>query len=77
MKGNPGDLAMELERRYNVIIKFDNESIKNYRFNGIMAEETFEQVLEVIKVSAPINYKITNNVVLWKTPVQKQDMMNI
>lgn len=59
-----GDLASELERRYNVTIRFDNESIKKYRFNGILADETFEQVLEIIKVSAPINYKIKSNQVI-------------
>ncbi len=59
-----GDLARELERRYNVNIRFDNESIKKYRFNGILTDETFEQVLEIIKVSAPINYKIKSNQVL-------------
>jgi len=56
-----GSLARELERRYNVSISFDNESIKKYRFNGILADETFEQVLEIIKVSAPINYTIKSN----------------
>jgi len=61
-----GDLANELERRYNVTIRFDNESVKKYRFNGILANETFEQVLEIIKVSAPINYKIKSNQVLIK-----------
>jgi transmembrane sensor len=59
-----GDLARELERRFNVEIKFENESIKQYKFTGILSDETFEQVLEVIKFSAPIEYSITNNLVI-------------
>jgi transmembrane sensor len=61
-----GDLARELERRFNVEIKFDNESIKHYKFTGILSDETFEQVLEVIKFTAPIEYSITNNQVVLK-----------
>jgi transmembrane sensor len=61
-----GDLARELERRFNVEIKFDNESIKQYKFTGILSDETFEQVLEVIKFSAPIEYSITTNLVILK-----------
>jgi ferric-dicitrate binding protein FerR (iron transport regulator) len=56
-----GDLARELERRYNVIIRFEDESIKKYRFNGIIANENIEQILEIIKVSAPVRYTISNN----------------
>lgn len=61
-----GNLSVELERRYNVEIKFENDSIKNYRFNGILKNETFEQVLDIIKFSAPVDYSIINNTVLFK-----------
>jgi transmembrane sensor len=61
-----GDLAKELERRYNVNIVFDNNSIKDYRFTGTFTNETFEQLLEIIQISAPIDFSITNNTVLLK-----------
>jgi ferric-dicitrate binding protein FerR (iron transport regulator) len=61
-----GYLAKEFERRYNLQISFDNEAIKNYKFNGILTDETFEQVLKVIKLSAPIDFTVTNNQVLLK-----------
>jgi transmembrane sensor len=61
-----GLLAVELERRYNVKIEFENATIKNYRFNGIFRDETFEQLLKIISLSAPINYTINNNNVLLK-----------
>ena len=56
-----GSLAKEFERRYNVQITFDNEAIKNYKFNGILTDETFEQVLKVIRFSAPIDFSVSNN----------------
>ena len=61
-----GNLAIELERRYNVIIEFENESIKKYTFNGILANESLEQVLNIIKISAPINFIVINSQVLIK-----------
>jgi ferric-dicitrate binding protein FerR (iron transport regulator) len=59
-----GDLAILLERRYNVKITFDNEELKKYRFSGTLADETFEQVLKVMQISAPITYSINNNLVI-------------
>jgi transmembrane sensor len=71
--GQPlGDLAHELERRFNVEIRFENESIKQYRFTGILSDETFEQVLEVIKFSAPIEYSVANNLVVLRENVDSK-----
>jgi transmembrane sensor len=60
------DLAIKLERRYNVKISFANESLKKYKFSGTLKDETFEQVLQVIQLSAPITYQIDGNEVLFK-----------
>jgi transmembrane sensor len=68
-----GDLASELERRYNMNIMFENNSIKHYRFNGIITNETLEQLLEVMKISAPIDYTISNNNVLLKENKSSKD----
>jgi len=68
-----GHLTVKLERRYNVKITFANESLKNYKFSGTLAEETFEQVLKIIQLSAPIKYSITsNNVVFSVDPLYKK-----
>lgn len=58
-----GSMAVKLERRYNVKINFLNESVKNYIFSGILKDETFEQVLEVIRLTSPLKYSIDGNVV--------------
>ncbi|MDR2138605.1 MAG: FecR domain-containing protein [Tannerella sp.] len=56
-------LAVKLERRYNVRISFADESLKHFSFSGTLLDETLEQVLEAIKLSAPVNYAINKNTV--------------
>ena len=54
-------LAIKLERRYNVKISINTKALQEYKFTGIIKDETLEQVLDVIRMSAPINYSINNN----------------
>lgn len=57
------NLAVKLERRYNVKVIFDDNKIKSYMFSGILEDESLEQVLSVIKLSAPVSYEINQKVV--------------
>jgi len=57
------DLAMKLQRRYDVQIIIADDALKQYPFNGILADETLEQVLEIMKSIAPINYTIRKKTV--------------
>jgi transmembrane sensor len=67
-------LAVKLERRYNVSIVINDESLKNYVFSGILEDETLEQVLEAIKLTAPILYMIDQKrVVLSRNRYFKHD----
>jgi len=66
-------LAIKLERRYNVKITFENENLKYYKFSGTLTNETFEQVLKVMQLSAPILFSIDgNNVVFKEDPLYKK-----
>jgi ferric-dicitrate binding protein FerR (iron transport regulator) len=56
-------LAVKLERRYNVQISFTDEALKDFSFSGTLEDETLEQVLKAIRLSAPINYTIRQNTV--------------
>ncbi|MDR1381613.1 MAG: FecR domain-containing protein [Tannerella sp.] len=60
-------LAVRLERRYNVQISFTDQTLKNFSFSGTLKEETLEQVLEAIKLSAPVNYTVRQNRVTLST----------
>jgi ferric-dicitrate binding protein FerR (iron transport regulator) len=53
------NLCMKLQRKYDISFIFNNEEIKKYRFSGILLDETLEQVLNAIKLTAPIEYSIS------------------
>jgi transmembrane sensor len=55
-----GSLAVLLERRYDVNIQFENETLKEYAFTGTLKEESLEQVLSALSFTAPIRYEIHN-----------------
>jgi len=57
------DLAMKLQRRYDVKIIITEDALKQYPFNGILTDETLEQVLDIMKSIAPINYSINKKTV--------------
>lgn len=58
------NLAVKIERRYDVKIIFDDKNLKSYVFSGVLEDESLEQVLNVIKLSAPVNYEVNQKVVI-------------
>ncbi|NJK93566.1 MAG: FecR family protein [Bacteroidales bacterium] len=61
-----GQLAVVFERRYNVKISFADSSLKKYTFTGSLTDETFEQVLKIIQLSAPVKFEVNHNMVTIK-----------
>lgn len=56
-----------IERRFDMVIRFEDEEIKNYKFTCTIQKETIEQILQALKIAAPmINYKITKDTVILK-----------
>lgn len=62
-KQSLSQIAVELERKFDIEIIFESERLKTFRFSGIILAEPIEQVLEVISISAPINFKLKGRVV--------------
>lgn len=60
---NLGNLCIDLQRKYDVTFTFVDEEIKKFRFTGILLDETLEQVLNVIKLTAPIKYQVKGKTV--------------
>ncbi len=70
----------DLERRYNLKIHFNSGELKNYKFTGIIENETVEQILTALSMAAPVNYHFNkNNVILSlnKTTKEKFNRMLI
>ncbi|UCH15105.1 MAG: DUF4974 domain-containing protein, partial [Bacteroidales bacterium] len=60
------ELAILLERRFDVRIIFNSEELKDYRFTGTFQNETLEQVLQVLRLTAPLRYEIGKGTVILK-----------
>jgi len=57
------ELAIKLERRFDVKIEFGNDKTRELKFTGILENETLEQVLFAMELSSPIKYKIDKKTV--------------
>jgi transmembrane sensor len=54
-----GGLADRLERIFDVKIDIKNNRIMNYKFTGTISRNVpFEQILKIIRLSAPIHYQL-------------------
>jgi ferric-dicitrate binding protein FerR (iron transport regulator) len=62
-KQSLSQIAISLERKFDVQIKFESDHLKTFRFTGIIINEPIEQVLEVMSITAPINFKLKGRVV--------------
>lgn len=57
------NLLIKLERKYDVTFLYETDIIKQFRFTGTLENETLTQVLDVIKLSAPIDYTLEGKIV--------------
>jgi transmembrane sensor len=57
------EMKHKLERTFDVSIVFESEEVKNYRFSGTFERETIEQVMNIIRLSAPIKYSIKDKII--------------
>lgn len=55
------DLAQQMERWYNVKINFSGSKVKQYRFTGIFMNESLEEALQALQITAPFRYHIEQN----------------
>lgn len=54
------ELAIKMERWFNVSILIRNEGVRRFRFTGVFESESIEEALEALKLTAPFDYTITN-----------------
>lgn len=52
------DLSTKLARKYDVDFVFENDALKKFKFSGILEDESLEQVLYAMQLTAPIKYRI-------------------
>jgi ferric-dicitrate binding protein FerR (iron transport regulator) len=54
-------LVPMLERRYNMKFRFVNDDLKKFKFTGTLQNETIDQIMEALRMTAPIEYKIVKD----------------
>lgn len=60
------NLAILLERKYNVKIEIRNEKLKLKQFSGVIKNEQLTEALDALKLSFPFSYVVNNKVVTIK-----------
>jgi ferric-dicitrate binding protein FerR (iron transport regulator) len=60
-------LALKLERWYNIRIYFEDDAARQLVFNGSLQNETVEQAFTALKTAVPFNVSINNNEVFIKS----------
>jgi transmembrane sensor len=58
-------LAPKLERFYNLKISFDDESLKDLKYTGVLETVTIEEVMRAISSASGINFKIDKNKIVF------------
>jgi len=61
---NLKELFVLLERKYGVDIEVTNDLILNYHYDGTIKDETILEVLDLLKETLPIKYKIEGQTIL-------------
>lgn len=56
-----GDLALQMQRRYNVKISFVNEKTRHYKFTGRFEDENIDEALKELQAIAPFTYIKSKN----------------
>jgi len=60
------DLALRLEKKYDVKIDIKSEALKEKRFSGTFTNQTIQQALNALQLSYPFTYTINNRLVTIK-----------
>ena len=71
-----GYLVPLLERRYNLNILFKDEELKRYNFTGIIQNETAEQIMNALSLTAPLSYYVSNDTVILRLNKRDKDHFN-
>lgn len=58
------EISQMLIRMYNIDIVFDDEECKSIRYNGLIRNNSLDNILNLISSAAPVKYSIEGNTVI-------------
>ncbi|GAA3583401.1 FecR family protein [Snuella lapsa] len=59
-------VVQDLQRKYNVTFKIISKELLDYKYSGTFDNLTIKECMRLLKVSSPIDYTITNNIITLK-----------
>ncbi|MBJ6369758.1 FecR family protein [Snuella sedimenti] len=59
-------VVLDLQRKYNVKFKITSKELLDYKYSGTFDNLTVKECMRLLKVSSPIDYTITNNIITLK-----------
>ncbi|NQX52662.1 FecR family protein [Pedobacter panaciterrae] len=62
------EVGKQIERRFDVKMVFDNETLKKEEISGVFEEESLEQALSLIKMTTPFKFRRDKGVVHLSAP---------
>lgn len=60
------NIVKTLQRFYNTQIRFESESLKKYRFTGSPGNTSLESVLQILSLTSPLTYEITDSMIILR-----------
>ncbi|MDD2797774.1 MAG: FecR family protein [Bacteroidales bacterium] len=60
------NIAIALERNYNIHFAFESNSLKKYRFTGTIKNTSLESLLQIFSMTSPFTYSIKDSVIYLK-----------
>ena len=58
------DIAVRMERWYGISVHFQDPSVRSMRFTGTFTDETINQALDALQITAGFHYSKQNNTIL-------------
>lgn len=58
------EIAVVLNRIYNVQVEFESEKIKTHSFCGVIKNNSLDNVIEIISLTAPITYRSVGDTII-------------
>ncbi len=68
------NIASILERKFDVTIRVESPELNQYTFTGTFYKETLEQILDILKLTAPLKYEINKGIVRIKGEQKRKSL---
>jgi transmembrane sensor len=69
-----GNIAKEMERKFDITVYIESPELNQYTFTGTFYKETLEQILDILKLTAPLKYEINKGIVVIKTEEKRKSI---